>query len=198
MLDALRHTDWLVLILINSRISNPVLDAAMPAFSCLGVWWLGAGVILAVVIWRRSRASLLAGLSWGIAGGASMGLKLLVTRARPALLPEVILRSHPWAGANDGFPPWAQSSFPSGHTTAAFAAAALIANYWPRYRAVAYAVAAVVGISRVYLGVHYPTDVAAGALLGIGVTKAVLFNPLLRRKILGEEKAEQPVAPARP
>ena len=57
---------------------------------------------------------------------------------------------------------------PSGHTARAFAVAALLAStVRPRWGALALGLAAMVGISRIYLGLHWPSDVLAGALLGI-------------------------------
>ena len=57
-------------------------------------------------------------------------------------------------------------SFPSGHTAASFSIATTIALNMPRLAIFVFVIAIIVGISRVYLGVHYPTDVAAGIILG--------------------------------
>jgi undecaprenyl-diphosphatase len=67
-------------------------------------------------------------------------------------------------------------SFPSGHATTSFAAAAVVAVLMPRFRVPAFALAALVGFSRIYLGVHFTIDVLCGALLGtvIGVCIALL------------------------
>ncbi|HHV38540.1 MAG TPA: phosphatase PAP2 family protein [Tepidimicrobium sp.] len=59
-------------------------------------------------------------------------------------------------------------SFPSGHTSASFAIATTIAFNMPRLSIVAFILAFAIGISRIYLGVHYPTDVMAGMFLGVG------------------------------
>ena len=59
-------------------------------------------------------------------------------------------------------------SFPSGHTTASFCMAATLAFNMPRMAVVLYIMAMIIGISRIYLAVHYPTDVLVGIILGVG------------------------------
>lgn len=61
----------------------------------------------------------------------------------------------------------ASASFPSGHAATAFAAAVAVGMFYPRLRRPLLALAAVVALSRVYLGVHYATDVLAGSALGV-------------------------------
>jgi undecaprenyl-diphosphatase len=65
------------------------------------------------------------------------------------------------------------ASFPSGHASTAFAAAVALAVLMPRWRVPALAIAATVGFSRIYLGVHYTLDVFVGALLGAAIGYAV-------------------------
>ncbi|WP_324717540.1 phosphatase PAP2 family protein [Carboxydochorda subterranea] len=63
--------------------------------------------------------------------------------------------------------PLSDYSFPSGHTTASFAIATVLAARWPAAGPLAFATASIVGLSRTYLGHHYPSDVLAGAAIGI-------------------------------
>ncbi|CUS47856.1 MAG: Membrane-associated phospholipid phosphatase [Idiomarinaceae bacterium HL-53] len=67
-----------------------------------------------------------------------------------------------------------QFSFPSGHTTAAFMFAALCSTVMPSWTLLVYLWASAIGLSRVALGVHYPGDIIAGALLGTGLAYTVL------------------------
>jgi membrane-associated phospholipid phosphatase len=67
----------------------------------------------------------------------------------------------------------ASTSFPSGHSATAFAAAVAVAMIFPRFRRPLLALAATVALSRVYLGVHFATDVLAGSLLGAAIGFAI-------------------------
>lgn len=71
-------------------------------------------------------------------------------------------------------PPSDKFSLPSGHTAAAFLMANLLAHFYPSFGILAYGWASLIGLSRVMLGVHYPGDIVAGALLGLTISTASL------------------------
>jgi membrane-associated phospholipid phosphatase len=96
-----------------------------------------------------------------IAGGTVLILKNLVKRERPYIAhPDLITGK-----ASD-----TDYSFPSGHTATAFATATSLSLSFPKWYVIApsFTYAAAVGYSRMYLGVHYPSDVLTGALIGTG------------------------------
>jgi undecaprenyl-diphosphatase len=95
-------------------------------------------------------------------------IRLAVPRHRPELDPLVAIpHSH---------------SFPSGHAATSFACATILAALEPRLRVPAYVLAVAIALSRVYVGVHYLTDVLAGALLGVATARTLLWLVRGRRR----------------
>jgi membrane-associated phospholipid phosphatase len=112
-----------------------------------------------------------------INGGVTLILKYSVNRDRPFVTyPDIIQKSK--AGS---------PSFPSGHTSSAFATATSLSMAYPKWYIIApsYAWAGTVGYSRMHLGVHYPSDVLAGALIGSGCAYLTykVNQKLLKKKV---------------
>ena len=124
-----------------------------------GLWFALAGAGAAIDKDRRP-LFLRAARTIGIAYGINQLIKLAVQRQRPDL---------------DGLPPLVptgtQISYPSAHASTSFAGAHALAGFLPAAAAPLYAAAAVMAVSRPYVGVHYPSDVVAGALLGAAVAE---------------------------
>ena len=132
------------------------------------VSWLGDGWI-----WYALIASLpliygaegwVAGTQMALTGACGVALYKLVKRRAVRERPFI---THP--AISCAAAPLDRYSFPSGHTLHAVSFTMLMASHFPEWSPLLIAFAALVALSRVVLGLHYPTDVAAGALLGGGI-----------------------------
>ncbi len=136
----------------------------MSRIGTLGLVWIGIAALLAILIRRPSVFVLTVG-AVTCADLLSFGLKSVVDVDRPPVRyasPDPLVRVP------------GDHSFPSGHTATSFAAALVLARAFPRRAWLFYALAAAIGFSRIYVGVHYPIDVFGGALLGLLVATALL------------------------
>jgi undecaprenyl-diphosphatase len=126
-----------------------------------GVFWYG--LMLALLVWERE-AAVRPVLHMALAGGLCTllykGLKRAASRPRPCRVHQQILL---------GAPPLDQFSFPSGHTLHAVVFSIVAYAYYPMLGWLLVPFTLLVALSRLVLGLHYPTDVLAGAALGAGV-----------------------------
>jgi undecaprenyl-diphosphatase len=145
-------------------------------------WWVKGPLIVCAGGLADVRSRRLLPLAAGSAGTAALlgaalaaTLKDVFERLRPPVADPTVTAL---VATPHGY------SFPSGHATTAFAAAAAVGMLHPRLRWPLLGLAAMVGFSRVYLGVHYGLDVLAGAVLGtvVGVASAFVMCRLLRRR----------------
>lgn len=154
---AIQGIDEAVLLWIQEAVRQAWLDPVVKAFTTLGnagILWIVLSV--AMLFWRPTRkAGLLAGcaLIFSLLF-TNLGLKLIFTRPRPYTVVEGLI---PLLTSGD------PNSFPSGHTCAAFSAGLVWARTLPKpwMRRTAVIQAVLMGLSRLYVGVHYPSDVLA-------------------------------------
>lgn len=132
-----------------------------------GVYYVIIGIIVALVEKIYGLSFLLNGLlAFAIEIPFYILLKHSIKRRRPD---DVITEFVAFLIPSDKF------SFPSGHTAAAFVMATLVAFYYPAFTPLAYSLASLIGFSRVLLGVHFPSDIVAGAILGTFCTVVAVF-----------------------
>jgi membrane-associated phospholipid phosphatase len=144
------------------RLARPSVVATARGMSLFGehaLGWLALGALGAVVDRSRRRDWITAAAGVAAAHGASIALKRVVRRPRPA---------DPRVQVLVGVP--SRLSFPSAHTTSTAAAAVLYGRLLGR--PLVPVLVPPMALSRLVLGVHYPTDVAAGAVLGAAVAAA--------------------------
>lgn len=170
-MERLLELDGQLLLWLKESCAHPLLDAVMIGISALGdngFLWIALGLLFLLLgvrkgIWRQRGLLLLLALGAN-AIVCNLLLKPLVNRTRPYdLLGYEIL-----------IPPVGDPSFPSGHTAASFAAAAALYAIDRRWGIAAYLFAVLMGFSRLYLGVHFPTDVLAGAVIGVLMARLVI------------------------
>ena len=160
--------DLPILRWIASNLHSAFGDAVMPIITLLGdagIFWIAiAAILLFIPKTRKIGLSMGAALLMGLLI-CNVTLKPLVARIRPydyelqhfqTQIPLLVEGLHDF-------------SFPSGHTIASFEAATVILLYNKKWGIAAMVLAALIAFSRLYLYVHYPTDVLASVVLGIGI-----------------------------
>ena len=172
MIDWLQSGDDAVFRFVNHTLHNGVFDSLMPLAS--NTPWFVPGVIfvLALLIWKggvRGRVCA-AMLVLGICAGdwlVADSLRHAVGRLRPF---NRIADAHVLVGRSGSF------SMPSSHALNWFSATIIAFIYYRRSLCYMLPLAVIVSFSRVYNGVHYPSDVLAGAVLGAGCGAAVVWS----------------------
>ena len=92
------------------------------------------------------------------------------------IIKEVIARPRPDFALTLPMLPYSQYSFPSGHTAAAFLIAIVLSKYYPKYKYPLFIIAILTAISRLYIGLHYLTDIIIGAIIGVIIGIIFLYK----------------------
>jgi decaprenylphosphoryl-5-phosphoribose phosphatase len=156
--------DRSVLVALRTRGHRPVaerLAQALGIFGEYGIGWAALGIGGAALLPRRRERFLAAATAGPVAVGINYLVKRAVGRSRPVI---------------DGHPPLGPApnrlSFPSAHAATAVAAATALGRVAPGAKPALLSLAALICAGRPYLGLHYPSDVLAGAALGYGIGRA--------------------------
>jgi len=146
------HEDW----------KSNLMDKVMNYSSDLGDGRVGLGGCLILSSFggeKEREVAKLAFTAMGSSGAICLAIKFIVDRPRPE-------------GESDRW----NSSFPSGHAAGAFSLVTIFSSKYPRWTIPLYATATLIGLSRIYLGHHYPSDVMGGAILGFSTAKLILHQ----------------------
>lgn len=154
----MRDLDLKLLRAMRTRGHSPALESGAKALGEAGnngMVWFVLGAALALIDPSHRGSWIICALLGPLAIGLNYAIKLLVKRPRPVL---------------EGLPPLGGApsslSFPSAHATSSFAVATAMTRVDPAM-ATAFVVALALALGRPYLGMHYPSDILAGALIGI-------------------------------
>jgi len=169
-MDAFQQFDTFLFYAINHGLSNSFFDTLMPVVSSTVVWRpIYALAILWLLIFGKTEGRWCAlALLLAVAILDPLSTHLLkepIGRLRPyEVLPDV----HKLVGSGGG-------SFPSNHALNNAAAAVIASSFYPRLRFVFWSLVALIAFSRVYVGVHYVSDVVGGAAIGAIAGAGVLW-----------------------
>lgn len=180
-LEKFTNADGELLIRIQAALVHDGLTPVAKAISFLGNagWFFIVIVVLLLCVKKTRRLGMLAAISLILCFFmCNVWLKPMVDRTRPWVLFE---------GVNRLIPPPGDPSFPSGHSanSMAVAFAVFLNSTNKKYGAALVALSVLIGITRLYLGVHFPSDVAAGLLLGMLCAFAVYAVDKYYRKKRG-------------
>lgn len=162
MPEILLNLDGGFLLFLQENVRNPILNTIMIFITSLGdggFIWIAATI--ALLIPKKTRKV-------GAMSAVALLGSLLINNH---LIKNLVQRPRPFVTFTDIqilIPTPSEFSFPSGHTSSSFAAASVFYRFLPKKAGIpAIVLAGLIGFSRLYVGVHYPTDVIAGVIMGI-------------------------------
>lgn len=171
MLDILYSIDKALFYFGNQTIANPVFDILMPFLTDLNKSWFGLSIYASLwilLMWKGGKKGRIIGL-------LLIPLIFLSDQLSSSVVKKIVARSRPCHEIN-GIPIienirllvdcGSGYSFPSSHAVNNFAVATIFAYYYRKWMWWFLAYASIIGYSRISVGVHYPSDVVGGAILG--------------------------------
>jgi len=183
MIEILNEIDKTLFIFCNSIIANGLFDSVMPFITDLNKTWIGWVIFLSLwmlLILKGGRrgvitAIMLIPLLTMSDQMSSAVLKPIFEKPRPCREVDGVLiieQLRLLVPCGSGY------SFPSSHATNNFAVAVLLGYFYKRWLLIFLSIATLVGFSRIYVGVHYPSDILGGAI--VGTICALIFIMLLK------------------
>lgn len=161
--------DTNVLLLIKNHMQNKYLDIFMPLITGLG----NIGVI-----WIAIAIGLIADKPYRSIGEVVLITLIISTIIGEGIVKNIVKRVRPFNLNSDIallITKPISYSFPSGHTLSSFAVSGVLSVYFTQYRLIFLTIAFLIALSRLYLYLHYPTDVIAGIVFGLLCSKLIFI-----------------------
>ncbi len=162
MIEILHHIDIEILYFFNHSLSTPILDKFFSVITNVNNWFIAYTILLFI-------SFLKGGLKGKIAVLGVILLIIFTDQVSYKILKEIFHRPRPCIALTDIITPLGCNgtwSFPSNHAVNNFAAATFYYILFPKLKWALFISASLVSISRVYLGLHYPSDILGGAVIG--------------------------------
>lgn len=174
MSDFLYSIDLVIFYFINHTLSTPFLDKFFSLITNVNSWYIAYIILLLISMITGGRNGRIVGIGVLVLIGITDQLGYHI-------LKEMFHRVRPCLALKDAITPLGCTgtySFPSNHAFNNFAAAVFIYKFFPKLKWALFITAVLISISRVYLGLHYPSDILGGAVFGIisGYLFAVLIQ----------------------
>ena len=163
MIEILHHIDVEILLFFNHSLSSPLLDKFFSVITNVNNWFIAYLILLFISFFKG-------GLKGKIAVLGVILLIIFTDQVSYKILKEIFQRPRPCIALSNIITPLGCNgtwSFPSNHAVNNFAAATFFYMLYPRLKWALFISAALVSISRVYLGLHYPSDILGGAIIGV-------------------------------
>jgi len=161
-MDIFYSIDLAIFYFFNHTISTGFFDKFFSMVTNVNNWYITYIILLGLLFFKGGRVGKI----------SVLGILILITitdQTSHKILKEFFERARPCNTLSDILTPLGCTgsySFPSNHAVNNFAAAAFFTKLFPRYKSVLFITASIVALSRVYLGLHYPSDIIAGAGIG--------------------------------
>ena len=162
MIDYLYRIDLNIFYFFNHTLSIPVLDKFFSLITSVNNWYIAYIILLSIAFIKGGRTGRI----------TAIGVLILITitdQVSSNILKDLVHRIRPCMVLPDAITPIGCTgtySFPSSHAFNNFAAATFIYRFFPKLKWALFLTALLIAVSRIYLGLHYPSDVLGGAVLG--------------------------------